>query len=351
MREPCDICAAAAMRPFLEVSLVGTQPVWVHRCEACGFRQVRPRLTTTEIKALYPSDYFDSASPVGYADYAREFQRRQREAYFLTRWLARLRPRGRLLEVGCALGFLLAGLKRSGWDIQGVDASAFASYYAHTRYDIDVTCATLEDASFPDGGFDVVIQKDLLEHVADPRRHLEETHRVLRSGGWLRLVTPNGEANLRPLIAHSAVSAASGQPGEPPPVLDQGHLSFFSRRHLERLFDDCGFRCRRMRTIGIGRGLTALGRLPGQGKFVRLAPSAQLVQSARQPDPSVAGGADTDDRFRRLAERIDRDIASRHSGFKSWTPYFHYHRVMKQLDALPAWCQIGYDFDCLLQKI
>ena len=163
---------------------------------------------------------------------------------------------------------------------------------------------------------------------------------MLRSGGWLRLVTPNGEANLRPLVT------ASGAPAAAPPVLDQGHLSFFSRQHLVRLFDECGFRSRRMRTIGVRRGLTALGRLPGQAKFVRGAAAA-----ADRPDEGVGAGGDPDERFRRLAERIDRDIARRHSRLKSWTPYYYYHRVMKQLDALPAWCEVGYDFDCLLQKV
>jgi 2-polyprenyl-3-methyl-5-hydroxy-6-metoxy-1,4-benzoquinol methylase len=332
------------MRPFLDVSLLGTRPASVHRCDACGFRQIRPRLTAQEIKALYPSDYFDSASPVGYADYAREFQRRQREAYFLTRWLRRLGPNGRLLEVGCALGFLLAGLKRSQWRLEGVDASAFAAFYARSRYGLDVTCATLEEAAFPDDTFDVVIQKDLLEHVANPRRHLDETRRLLRPGGWLRLVTPNGEANLRPLLSVSPASPASGAAR---PVLDQGHLSFFRRRQLMRLFEECGFRCRSMRMIGIKRGLSALGRLPGQARFVRLAPS---VGSAEPPEGPVVADVDTDERFQRLAERIDRDIASRHSGLRGWTPYFFYHRAMKRLDTLPAWCEVGYDFDCLLQK-
>jgi SAM-dependent methyltransferase len=216
MPEPCDICGATRMRSFLDVSLLGTRPASVYRCDACGFRQIRPRLTAQEIKALYPSDYFDSASPIGYADYAREFQRRQREAYFLTRWLKRLGPKGRLLEVGCALGFLLAGLKRSEWHLDGVDASEFAAFYARSRYDLDVTCATLEEAAFPDDTFDVVIQKDLLEHVANPRRHLDETRRLLRPGGWLRLVTPSGEANLRPLVAVSVELGASAavRPGE-----------------------------------------------------------------------------------------------------------------------------------------
>ncbi len=345
MSEPCDICGGTAMHPFLDVSLIGTRVSRIERCERCGFRQVRPRLSASEIKTLYPSDYFDAGSIVGYADYAREFQRRQREAYFLRRWLRRIRPDGRLLEVGCALGFLLAGLKGAGWRLEGIDAASFAAFYARTRYDLHVMCATLEEARFPDQSFDVIIQKDLLEHVAHPRRHLVETFRVLRPGGWVWLVTPNGEANLRPLVA---AARDTTDREHRLPVLDQGHLSFFNRRHLTTLFTECGFRCHRMRMVGIRRGLRALGRLPGQRRFVRwLGPQSQDASPTPTPHRSETDIRGIHDR---LAEQIDQDIATRHQSFRSWRPYYHYHRVMKRLDTLPASCEVGYDFDCLLQK-
>jgi SAM-dependent methyltransferase len=84
--------------------------------------------------------------------------------------------------------------------------------------------ATLEDAAYPEGAFDLVIQKDLLEHVSHPRRHLLETRRVLRPGGALWLITPNGEANLRPLLTIAQTDGPSGE--KTLPLLDQGHLSF-----------------------------------------------------------------------------------------------------------------------------
>ena len=319
---------------------MGVRGVCVHRCSACGFRQVRPRLGADEITQLYSSDYFDASSSVGYADYAREHQRRQRDAYFLRRWLEQLGGRGRLLEVVCALGFLLAGLKRSTWQVAGVDASPFAVYYARTRYGLDVAHGTLEEQAFPDEAFDVLIQKDLLEHVANPRRHLQESHRILRRGGWLRLVTPNGEANLRPLVG-----AANGPGRDLRPALDQGHLSFFSQAHLRELFRACGFHCHRIRMIGISRGMRALGWLPGQNRFVR------RVSSDSSPGRVVSPvTASIDAHFGALATQIDDDIARRHHGVKDSVLYYWIHRFSKQLDALPAWCEFGYDFECLLQK-
>ena len=65
---------------------------------------------------------------------------------------------------------------------------------------------------------------------------------------------------------------------------------------------------------------------------------------------SSTSRADPESGYPQLAARIDRDIARRRRGHKDWVPYYYYHRALKQLDSLPAWCAVGYDFDCLLQK-
>ena len=117
---------------------------------------------------------------------------------------------------------------------------------------------TLEAAGLPPEAFDYVLQKDLLEHVTHPRRHLEETRRIMRRGARLRVITPNGEADVRPLQRAAAVRGRDDLP-----VLDQGHLSFFSRPQLLRLLHDVGFRVLRVRSIGVRRGVRALGSIPG----------------------------------------------------------------------------------------
>ena len=111
---------------------------------------------------MYPAEYFDATASIGYGDYARQAQRRAREAYFLARRLQGGRRGARVLEVGCALGFLLSALRDAGCQVDGVDASAFAAYYARSRFDLEVVCGTIEDAGFTAASFDLVIQKDLL---------------------------------------------------------------------------------------------------------------------------------------------------------------------------------------------
>ena len=227
MADPCDVCGAAGgMRPLLEAGLHGVGAVWIRQCAGCGFRQVRPRLPPAALDALYGADYFDSASAHGFAGYARQRQRYERDAYFLARELRRIAPAGRFLEVGSALGFLLAALDPlTGWEVEGVEVSRFGAWYARDRFGAAVHRGTLEEAGLPSDAFDYVLQKDLLEHVTHPRRHLEETRRIMRRGGRLRVVTPNGEADLRPLCR-----TAAARESDELPLLGQGHLSFFSRR-------------------------------------------------------------------------------------------------------------------------
>ena len=345
MADPCDVCGAAGrMSPLVEAGLPGVGPVWLHRCGGCGVRQIRPRLSPAALDVLYGADYFDSTATQGFAGYARQRQRYDRDAFFLARELRRLRPAGRFLEVGSALGFLLAALMPiTRWEVEGVEISKFGAWYARDRFDAMVHRGTLEEAGLPVSAFDYVLQKDLLEHVTHPRRHLEETRRIMRPGARLRVVTPNGEADVRPLQR----AAAGLAPGDVP-VLDQGHLSFFSRAQLLRLFEDVGFRVLSVRSIGIRRGLRALGAIPGWRDGARAMRRAELTAGAGTAQAGGAGLAP--ERREEQAARIDAEIAACRRRIRAWRPYHYYRRLVKRLDALPGSLALGRDFDVLAEK-
>ncbi|MEE9158552.1 MAG: methyltransferase domain-containing protein [Gammaproteobacteria bacterium] len=353
--ESCDICNAPALtRPILDVNLAGVFAAHICECDHCGFRQVRPRLSPVELRALYSIDYFDTDTTVGFGDYARQQQRYERQAYFLAKELERITPMGRLLEVGCALGFFLNSLRQySAWKIMGIDVSEFAAYFAHQQFGLDVRCVTLEDAQFPDNAFDYSLQKDLLEHVLRPRDHLLETRRVLRVGGCLQLITPNGNADFGVIKHMSDTLQRSSK--DLLPLLGQIHLSFFSKLHLLRLFSECGFECIRFRNIHIKSGLRALGYLPAMKKTLRAVPAGQSrdeldLSSRIQNVMAVSDDPRTDG----LVKKIRRELATHRSRLRSWHPYFYFRRIQEKIGAWPSFATLGvdfgYDFEFLLRK-
>jgi 2-polyprenyl-3-methyl-5-hydroxy-6-metoxy-1,4-benzoquinol methylase len=339
------VCGAdGAFGPYLTVSMVGAFDAEVVCCRNCGFRQVRPRLTEAEVASLYTADYFDSDAAAGFQDYARQQQRLEREGYFLARRLRRVGPAGRLLEVGCALGFLLDAVKRfSGWQVEGIDISSFAVEFARRTYGLDVRCGALEQMGYDAETFDAVVQKDVLEHVLHPREHLAETGRIMKPGGLLWLVTPNGEANLRPLHGLSASLAESDEL----PLLDQAHVSFFTRDNLLRLADECGFECVRFRSIRLKRGLASLGVLPKKKRKLRSAPGGRPRGAEHAPAESTDM---TRERVDALCETIRAEVERWRRPVRSSKPYFLFRQATRLLGALPGRLPLGNDFEVILRK-
>lgn len=136
-------------------------------------------------------------------------------------------PAGRILDVGCGLGYLLSGVG-DAWEKHGIELSRFAAEYASRHGRIHV--GDLRSAAYPTDHFDVVTLYHVIEHMYDPVSELEEIFRVLRPGGTLIVGTPDFD------------SAMARRFGDKYRMLnDVTHVSLFSRESLDRCLWDHGF--------------------------------------------------------------------------------------------------------------
>ncbi|MGQ0611880.1 MAG: bifunctional 2-polyprenyl-6-hydroxyphenol methylase/3-demethylubiquinol 3-O-methyltransferase UbiG [Paracoccaceae bacterium] len=105
----------------------------------------------------------------------------------------------RILDIGCGGGLLAEPMARLGADVVGVDAAArnipvAALHAAQGGLTIDYRVGTAEDLAAAGERFDVVLNMEVVEHVADPQDYLAACARLLRPGGLMLLSTLNRTA-------------------------------------------------------------------------------------------------------------------------------------------------------------
>lgn len=146
-----------------------------------------------ENEAQYEKLYFKNDNPKGgYANYFDGMAINKKTfAHRLKKIEKKLGKKGKLLDVGCALGDCLMVARDLGWeDCQGLELSEYASSFAKKR-GLNVSRGTLFSKKFPKNYFDVVTMFDVIEHVDDPIKQLKEIYRILKPGGIVLLVTPD----------------------------------------------------------------------------------------------------------------------------------------------------------------
>ena len=173
----------------------------VLECRGCGLYTISPRLTPSELSRFYPEDYGsflraveDEKSWLRRWDRAIGVRRRCREV------IRRAGTTGSILDVGCATGIFLYGMKQRGWTCHGVEPSPHAVRYARARFGLDVLEGLPEQADYPADSFDVITLWDVYEHLPEPGPFLDRCWPWLKKEGWISLTLPNAKAWERTLF-------------------------------------------------------------------------------------------------------------------------------------------------------
>ena len=233
------------------------------RCRRCGLVYQNPRPTLGEMEQHYPPEY---------EPYTDHGSRRQpnpllRRAYAhgvnkRCRFITKYKKNGKLLDIGCAAGTFLLGMReQEGWQVEGVEPSPAVAAAAR-RHKLKVHTGTLEEARYPDGAFDAVTMWDVLEHVHDPAATVAEIRRILKPGGILVVRVPN-------LASWDARLFGKTWAGLDAPR----HLYVFSPQTLGRLLSD--------------QGLPVIEQSSGIGSYVTFVLSVRFWLTARNTDAKV----------------------------------------------------------------
>jgi 2-polyprenyl-3-methyl-5-hydroxy-6-metoxy-1,4-benzoquinol methylase len=151
---------------------------------------------------------------------------------------------GKLLDIGCGQGELLQEAEAIGYEVTGVEFSQHAADVAQKNIrNGNVLVGNIEQLSLQVHSFDVVVSTDVIEHLRNPREHLEAIHKLLKPGGVLMMVTISLDSWTAQWFRHRWME------------FKIEHLTYFSNNALQSLLLHSGFR--QLRTEAAQKTLTA----------------------------------------------------------------------------------------------
>jgi 2-polyprenyl-3-methyl-5-hydroxy-6-metoxy-1,4-benzoquinol methylase len=230
----CGICGASADLLFRRHWAFKAPATFdIFHCSNCDTNFAAPMAVDSSV---YDLIYRNAAKVPGYARYDRyrsqltsgidalTFLSQQEDIYWsiaqvLRQWDMRPKSTCRILEVGSGLGYLTYALHQAGYDCRGIDLSEQAVMAAKRNFgDLYSVADLMQIALTDEGGYDLLIATELIEHVTTPSAFIQQATRLLKPGGSLILTTPNKEIYSRRYVWHT----------DPAPI----HLWWFSKTSL-----------------------------------------------------------------------------------------------------------------------
>ncbi len=197
------------------------------QCKNCGLKYVNPRLMDDEIVNAYSEG----------SDELFVSQVRGRELTFskALKKIEKYSSKGNILDIGTAGGSFLKVAKDKGWEVHGVEPNKWLCEWGKKNYGINIKQGTIFDNDFKKESFDVVTLWDVLEHVTDPKKTLEESNKLLKQEGLLVVNYPDIGSLVSRLMGKRWIFLLSV------------HLYYFDKKTIRKMLEKTGFEVIKMK--------------------------------------------------------------------------------------------------------
>lgn len=199
-------------------------------CKRCGLIYLNPRMSETTAEEFYGEHYralYEAASdPTN--EIINEYDLRAKRRFDFLRKI-RLKPKMKVLEIGCNAGNLLHLFQKNGCIVEGIEPNRKYARYGKERYGLDIHTSTLEKTTLQNKPYDLVCIINVIEHLRDPKAALQYIYGILNKNGKLFLETSDISQGLKRRIFV-------------PQWFHDAHLYDFSQSTILALLGTAGFR-------------------------------------------------------------------------------------------------------------
>ncbi len=250
----CILCGSMERESLME------QDSWkAYRCTSCGLGFLDPRPTKHYMEELYRREYFAEQYDEGVDPDSQEFKKWLGLLDHRVRFFRHKKNKGTLLDIGCGNGYFMALCQSKGYEVQGVDISAWAAKYATEELGFKVTVGEIEDVNMPTRFFDIITMWHFLEHTRNPLKVVQKANTWLKRDGVLIIEVPNYDGT-------DARGYGENWIGWQFPY----HLFHFTPETQQKLLQKSGFQIIKKKDYHSERVKSTLKRVPAVSLFSRL---------------------------------------------------------------------------------
>ncbi len=254
----CYLCNSP-VKPFLQKNTYT-----IVRCDSCGLAQtVLLEDYLRFVKRNYQKGYF-TGDPArsAYVSYKDDKPYIVRNMTKIFRRIQSIKPQGRVLDVGCAMGFFIELCLEKGYEVVGFDVSQYAIAEAKQLTGSNrVRVGTIDSVQYKPKSFDAITLMDVFEHLEDPRGNIQRLSTFLKDDGILVLATGDTSSFLAKVLKRRWTFYIPPQ-----------HLFFFNGKNLTTLLHQAGFTP--ITWFRVGKWLSLryvlhLARTTGESRFAK----------------------------------------------------------------------------------
>ncbi len=221
----------------------------IRECNKCGHRFTTLKQTEGHLEETYSDAYFFEGKD-GYPNYMKEKDLLYKSGLNYSKVLSKYTKPGKLLDVGCAAGFILKGFEKSGWDCFGVEPNNTMAEYGRKELQLNIQTGGLETYQSKEQ-FDVISLIQVVGSFYDLDQAMAAVGRLSRKDGLVLVES----WDMKSWAAR--VMGKSWHEYCPPSV-----ITWFSDETLKKLFTYYGFELvakgRPKKRININHGLSLL---------------------------------------------------------------------------------------------
>ncbi|MBS3073039.1 class I SAM-dependent methyltransferase [Candidatus Pacearchaeota archaeon] len=145
-----------------------------------------------------------------------------------------------ILELGCTYGYLFKHL--NGYkSLYGIDISKHAINVAKSfNHNATFEVQDVQNLKFKPNTFDLIVAIDILEHLPDPKKGIQEIFKVLKPNGYLIISTPNPDSYSHKIKKKQWFA-----------YKDQTHISIHNKEYWINLLKENNFKIKKSTTIDL----------------------------------------------------------------------------------------------------